>query len=107
MPSELQAGQQTIQVVNDSGEKQGYVLFVKPGGDTRVEDILAMFNAFFAGQQPEKMADFHAVGGLMGHDLGQSYYTIIDFAPGNYAVISSINATDFPYSGLAKSFTVK
>jgi len=107
MPSALKAGKQTIQVVNASGKKQGYAFFVKLGGDTTVEDILAMFDAFFSGKQPAKMADFHTVGGLMGHDLGQSYYTTIDFTPGNYAVISSIKATDFPYSGMAKTFTVK
>lgn len=107
MPSELAAGPQTIQVVNHSDKKDAYAFFVKLGDNTTVADILAMFDAFFSGQQPEKMVEFHPVGGLMGHDVSQSYYTTIDFTPGNYAVMTSINANEFPYSGLSKTFTVK
>jgi hypothetical protein len=43
----------------------------------------------------------------MPYSLGKSYYTDLDLQPGDYAVITNINATDFPYSGMSKSFTVK
>ena len=108
MPAELQAGPHTIQVVNASGQADGWAFFIKLEGDATVADILAMFDALFSGQEPAKMAEFHAVGGLMmGYNLSDSFYTTVDFAPGNYAVITSIGVEGFPYSGLAKSFTVK
>ncbi|MFN8495070.1 MAG: hypothetical protein U0350_46130 [Caldilineaceae bacterium] len=107
MPAEVSAGQHTIQIVNASDKADGWAFFLKLEGDTTVKDILAMFDAFFSGKQPEKMAEFTPVGGLMGYNLGNSFYTTVNFTPGNYAVITSINAKDFPYTGLAKTFTVK
>jgi hypothetical protein len=107
MPAEVTAGTHTIQVVNNSGADDGYIFFVKLGGDTTVESTLAAFQQLFAGQQPDKMPDISTVGGLMGYSVGDSYYTTINFEPGNYAAISSINGEDFPYAGLYKNFTVK
>ena len=107
MPAEVSAGQHTIQVVNASDQPAGWAFFIKLEGDTKVEDILPMFDALFSGKQPAKMAEFTPVGGLMGYNLSKSFYTTIDFAPGNYAVITSINAKGFPYTGLTKTFTVK
>ncbi len=107
MPTELAAGEQTIQIVNNSGEEDGYAFFVQLGGDTTVEDVLAVFEAMFSGQEPEEFPIISTVGGLMGYNLGESYYTTINFEPGNYAVISSIGSDEFPYAGLYKSFTVK
>ena len=106
MPTEVSAGQHTIQVVNGSDKPDGWAFFIRLEGDTKVEDILPMFDALFSGQQPAKMAEFTPVGGLMGYNLSKSFYTTIDFTPGNYAVITSINAQGFPYSGLSKTFTV-
>lgn len=106
MPADLSAGQHTIQVVNGSDKADGWAFFIRLEGDTTVEEILAMFDALFAGQQPEKMAEFTPVGGLMGYNLSKSFYTTVDFTPGNYAVITSINAQGFPYTGLSKIFTV-
>jgi hypothetical protein len=107
MPTELAAGEQTLEIVNNSGADDGYVFFLKLGGDTTVESTLAAFDAMFAGQEPETTPEVSAVGGLMGYNLGKSYYTTINFEPGNYAAISSINGEEFPYSGLYKNFTVK
>ncbi|MFN8445353.1 MAG: hypothetical protein U0175_31480 [Caldilineaceae bacterium] len=107
MPAEVSAGQHTIQVVNGSDKADGWAFFIRLEGDTKVEDILPMFDALFSGKQPAKMAEFTPVGGLMGYNLSKSFYTTVDFAPGNYAVITSINAQGFPYTGLAKTFTVK
>ena len=47
------------------------------------------------------------VGGLMGYNLSDSFYTTINFEPGNYAIITNINGQDFPYAGLYKTLTVK
>jgi hypothetical protein len=107
MPTELAAGEQTIEIVNNGGADGGYIFFVKLGGDTTVESALAAFNAMFAGEEPETMPEISTVGGLMGYNLGKSYYTTINFEPGNYAAISSINGEEFPYSGLYKNFSVK
>lgn len=107
MPAEVSAGQHTIQVVNGSDQPDGWAFFIRLEGDTTVEDIMPMFDALFSGQQPEKMAEFTPVGGLMGYHLSDSFYTTVDFTPGNYAVITSINAQGFPYTGLSKTFTVK
>jgi hypothetical protein len=107
MPSEVAAGEQTLQIVNATGGADGYAFVVKLGEDTTVEDLLAAFEAMFAGQEPEKMPVVSTVGGLMGYNLGESYYTTINFARGNYAIISSIGAGEFPYTGLYKNFTVK
>ncbi len=107
MPAEVIAGTHIIQVVNNSGADDGYVFIIRLNGDTTVESLLAAFQQLFAGQQPDKMPDFSTVGGLMGYSVGDSYYTTVNFEPGNYAAISSINGEDFPYSGLYKNFTVK
>lgn len=107
MPAEVSAGQHTIQVVNGSDQPDGWAFFIRLEGDTTVEDIMPMFDALFSGQQPEKMAEFTPVGGLMGYHLSDSFYTTVDFTPGNYAVITSINAQGFPYTGLSETFTVK
>ena len=109
MPAEISAGTHTIQVVSGSGEPGASAFFVKLEGGATMDDVMAMFEAFFSGAEID-MADmpvFSSVGGLMGYNLSDSFYTTIDFAPGDYAAITSINADDFPYSGLAKSFTVK
>ena len=42
----------------------------------------------------------------MGYNLGDRYYTTVELTPGNYTVISSIDGSEFPYSGFNKSFTV-
>jgi hypothetical protein len=107
MPAEVTAGEQTIQVVNNSGAGDGYLFFVKLGGNTTMEDVLAAFEAMFAGQPIEEIPIITTVGGLMGHNLGESYYTTINFEPGNYAAVSSINGVGFPYEGLYKNFAVK
>ncbi|NNJ09132.1 hypothetical protein EKD04_002185 [Chloroflexales bacterium ZM16-3] len=104
---ELSAGTHTLKVVNASGDPDGWAFIVKLGGDTKAEDILPAFAFLFGGQQPAKMPDFSPVGGLMGYTLGDSFYTTLDLAPGNYAVIASVGAQGLPYSGLTKSFTVK
>jgi len=107
MPSELEAGKHVIEVVNNSGAPNGYAFFIKLEGDGTMKDVMASFDAMFAGKQPEKMVEMKAVGGLMANNLGQTFYTGVDLQPGNYAIITNINATGFPYSGLSKSFTVK
>ena len=109
IPAELAAGEQIIQVVNNSGAEDGYLFILKLGGDTTVESLLAAFEAMFSGQElaEEDFPQVSTVGGLMGHNLGESYYTTLTLEPGNYAAISSINGADFPYSGLYKNFTVK
>ncbi len=107
MSAEVSPGEHTIQVVNGSDKPDGWAFFIRLEGDTKVEDILSMFDALFSGQQPAKMAEFTPVGGLMGYNLSKSFYTTVDFTPGNYAVITSINAQGFPYTGLAKTFIVK
>lgn len=109
MPAELAAGEQTLQVVNNSGAEDGYLFILKLGGDTTVESLLAAFEAMFSGQElaEEDYPQASTVGGLMGHNLGESFYTTITLEPGNYAAISSINGAEFPYSGLYKNFTVK
>lgn len=109
MPAEVAAGKHLVQVVNASGAPSGYAFIVQLGGDTTVEDILASFDALFAGKQPDKMPQASAVGGLMGYAgfANNSYYTNVDLQPGNYALFTSVNAKDFPYGGLVKKFTVK
>ena len=108
MPAELSAGQYTVQVTNAGSANDGYLFFLKLGGDTTIDDILAAFDTFFAGSMPEKMPEFLAVGGLMGNSVSKTFWTTLDLEPGNYVAISNIGiAEDFPYSGLAKNFTVK
>lgn len=109
MPAEVPAGRHTIQVVNESGAEDGYAFFLRLEDGATVEDILASFEAFFAGEEVDMaaMPTFHAVGGLMGHTLGESFYTTVDLPPGDYAVITSIGNTGFPYAGLNRPFTVK
>jgi hypothetical protein len=63
VPAELSAAKHTVQVVNASGQEDGWVFFLKLGDDTMVENILAAFEAVFAGQQPETMPHFSAVAG--------------------------------------------
>lgn len=106
MPTEVSAGQHTIQVVNGSDQPDGWAFFIRLEGDTTVADIMPMFDALFSGKQPEKMAEFTPVGGLMGYHLSDSFYSTVAFTPGNYAVITSINSQGFPYTGLSKTFTV-
>lgn len=107
MPSEVAPGEQTLQIVNATGAADGYAFVVKLGEDTTMEDVLAAFEAMFAGQEPEKMPVISTVGGLMGYNLSDSFYTTINFSPGNYTIISSIGADELPYTGLYKSFTVQ
>jgi hypothetical protein len=109
MPAELSAGTHTIRIVNGGDAEGASAFFIKLEDGATVEDILASFEAFFSGAEVnfEEMPTFRAVGGLMGYNLGDSYYTTIEFEPGDYAAITSINGGDFPYAGLSKSFTVK
>lgn len=109
IPSEIDAGTYTFQFVNHTGTPDGGTFILELGEGATIESILAMFDAFFSGQPMDsvEMVDFHAVGGLMGHELSDTFYATVDLKPGRYAVISSINANDFPYSGLSKEFTVK
>jgi len=73
-----------------------------------MDDVLAMFDAFFSGQEMDmsNMPVFHPVGGLMGYNLGDSYYTTVNLTPGNYTAISSVGAPEFPYTGFSKDFIV-
>ncbi len=109
LAAEMTEGVHTIHVVNDSGQENGYAFILKMEGGTTMDDVMAMFDALFSGQEMdmENMPVFYAVGGLMAHNLGDSYYTTVDLTPGDYTVISSISdGNDFPYAGLNKSFTV-
>ena len=108
LPAEMTAGQHTIQIVNDSGQENGYAFILKMEDGTTMDDVMAMFDALFSGQEMdmENMPVFYAVGGLMAYNLGDSYYTTVDLTPGDYTVISSIGGTEFPYAGVNKSFTV-
>ena len=108
LPVEIAAGKQTIQIVNESGQENGYAFILKMEGDTTMDDVLAMFDALFSGQEMDMAAlpSFVPVGGLMSHNLGDRFYTTVDLTPGNYTVISSIDSSEFPYSGLSKNFTV-
>lgn len=107
LPAEFAAGEQTIQVVNASDADDAYVFILKLGGDTTMESILAAFEAMFAGQEPASNPEVSAVGGLMGYNLSDSFYTTVNLEPGNYAFVSNINGSDFPYAGLFKNVTVK
>ena len=108
MPSELTAGSHTIQVTNAGSADNAFVFFVQLGGDTTLDDILSEFDALFTtGTMPEEMSEFWGVGGLMTNTVSDTYWTTIDLEPGNYVAISNIGSTGFPYSGMAKYFTVK
>lgn len=49
MPAEVSAaGEQTLQVVNNSGAEDGYLFILKLGGDTTVDSLLAAFEAMFS-----------------------------------------------------------
>ena len=104
---ELSAGTHTLKIANASGSPDGWAFIIKLGNDTKAADILPAFNALFGGQAPAKMPNFRPVGGLMGYNLGSSFYTTLNLEPGNYAVIASVGAQGFPYTGLTKSFEVK
>ncbi len=108
LPTELGAGQHTIHVVNNSGQENGYAFILKMENGATIDDVMAMFDALFSGQEMdmENMPVFHAVGGLMAYNLSDSYYTTVDLTPGDYTVISNIGGTEFPYAGVNKSFTV-
>ena len=108
LPAEVEAGLHTIEVVNASGQENGNLFILKMEGDTTMDDILAMFDALFSGQEMDMQAMpvFEPVGGLMGYNLGDRYFTTVDLVPGNYTVVSSIDATEFPYSGFSKDFIV-
>jgi hypothetical protein len=107
VPQEMEPGPHTIEVVNDSGQENGYAFILRIEGDATMDDILAAFNALFSGQEIDMstMPVFHTVGGLMGYNLGDRYYTDVNLEPGNYTVVSSIGGDEFPYSGLSKNFT--
>ena len=109
MPAEIEAGTHTVQIVNGGDAENASAFFLRLENGATVEDILASFEAFFSGAQvdPADMPVFHAVGGLMMYNSGDSFCTTIDFQPGDYAAITSIHGEDFPYAGLSKSFTVK
>jgi len=108
LPAEMTEGVHTIQIVNDSGLENGYAFILNMENGATMDDVMAMFDALFSGQEMdmENMPVFHAVGGLMAYNLGDSYYTTVDLTPGDYTVISNIDGTEFPYAGLNKSFTV-
>ena len=108
MTEGMTAGQHTIQIVNDSGQENGYAFILKMENGATMDDVMAMFDALFSGQEMDmaNMPVVRAVGGLMAYNLGDSYYTNVDLTPGDYTVISNINGSEFPYSGLNKSFTV-
>ncbi len=107
-PDQVEPGQHTIEVVNDSGQENGYAFILRMEGDTTIDDVLAMFDALFSGQEMDmsSMPVFHAVGGLMAYNLSDHYYTNVDMQPGNYTIITSNGANEFPYSGETKDFVV-
>jgi len=107
MPSSVAAGRYTIEVVNAGSNPNGYAFFTRLDGGTTVEGLLAAMEALMNGTEPETMPQVTAVGGLMGHTLGESYFTTVDLAPGRYAVFTSIDDQGMPYTGMAKEFTVQ
>ncbi len=96
-------------MTNAGSAENGFVFFLKLGGDTTMDDILAMFEALLHDREAmsDEMPEFSAAGGLMTNTVSDTYWTTLDLEPGNYVAVSSIGGNEFPYSGLAKYFTVK